>query len=51
MRERDFARLRWIAPADQRGCARRMMRRAKRPLAPLLRRDADRAGGEQGGGV
>ena len=37
MRQRDFAGLRRIAPADERRRTRRMMRRAKRPLAPLRR--------------
>ena len=37
MRQRDLARLRRIAPAHQRRCARRMMGRAERSLPPLHR--------------
>ena len=47
MRQRDLAGLRRIAPADQRHRARRMMRRAKRPLPPLRGRKAEHAGGQQ----
>ena len=42
MRERDLARLRRIAPANERRRARRVMRRAKWPPPPLLGREADR---------
>ena len=38
MRERDFAGARIAAAADQRDAARRVMRRAERPLAPALGR-------------
>jgi hypothetical protein len=49
MRQRNFPGLRWIAPADQRRGARRMMRGAKRPSTPLRGREAGPAGGQQGG--
>ena len=46
VRERDLARLRRVAAADQRG-ARRVMRRAERPPAPLRGREAEAARGEE----
>jgi len=49
MGQRNLAGLRRIAPAYQRYRARRMMRRAKRSLAPLRGRESQHAGGKNGG--